>query len=137
MIDAARLSYLIRDIADEARAPTQQPSPQHGVSAKKSTLAAPDTVSVRKSALTGVSDPRQRREEADDYPHRVVRLSANRRVIECRDRIQWIVQTRSGGRWRGVSFCRTRAALIRCAGQVDAAAGALLAALPPRIEAPR
>jgi hypothetical protein len=62
------------------------------------------------------------------------------RVI-CRDRLQWIVQRRRSvcpNSWRGVSFCRTREALLRCAGRGDPAAVARLRALPERFpEAPQ
>ena len=50
--------------------------------------------------------------------------------INCADGIQWITQRRSGtrtrrtgattvvvGQWRDTSFCRTRAALLRCLHQ--------------------
>jgi hypothetical protein len=47
-------------------------------------------------------------------------LDAKTRVIECRDGIQWIIQHHRNGRgcngWRGVSFCRTKEALLRLAG---------------------
>ena len=52
------------------------------------------------------------------YPH--IQLGPRWRVIECRDGIQWILQGRNqaetvaGSDWRGRSYCRTRAALIRC-----------------------
>jgi len=35
------------------------------------------------------------------------------RVIDCKDQIQWIVQRLRGDQWHGLSFCRTREALIR------------------------
>jgi hypothetical protein len=51
------------------------------------------------------------RETDDDAYPAVAQLSDTARVI-CADDLQWILQRRSGGQWRGVSFCRTRAALI-------------------------
>jgi hypothetical protein len=57
------------------------------------------------------------RETDDAYPA-VAKLSDRVRVIECPDGIQWILQRRRGARWNGVSFCRTRSALIREAAKV-------------------
>jgi hypothetical protein len=85
-------------------------------------------------------------EGADDYPRIVAHLNARWRVIECRDRIQWILQYRAsaetyaGARWAGRSYCRTSEALRRCckenAGMVDASAAAILSDLPAWIEEP-
>jgi hypothetical protein len=85
------------------------------------------------------------RETADRYPHIVVMLNSNWRVIRCADGLQWILQRRGSPErarandWRGRSYCRTRGALIRCtreySGAVDPKAFAVLAALPARIEA--
>jgi hypothetical protein len=59
-----------------------------------------------------------RNEGVDGYPGLVAQIDAQTRVIECAARIQWIVQrsvVRARGReWRGVSFCRTKQALLRC-----------------------
>ena len=85
------------------------------------------------------------RETADGYPHIVVMLNSNWRVIRCADGLQWILQYRGAPKkprandWRGRSYCRTRDALIRCAreysGHIEPEAFAVLAALPARIEA--
>ena len=75
------------------------------------TLRYQDTIETRFAAVAGVSG-RRSREEADDYPV-IARVGNRHRVIECRDRIQWIVQRLIGKRWRGISFHRDRAALIR------------------------
>lgn len=80
------------------------------------------------------------RESDEDYRAIVCRLNARWRVIECRDRIQWIVQCakRSGHRmaWRGRSYCRTRSALIRAcaqsAGEIEPLSLANLHQLPER-----
>jgi hypothetical protein len=87
-----------------------------------------------------------RMESADDYVGLVVRLNPNWRIIECRDRIQWILQRRGSPKmsrrndWRGRSYCRTSEALRRCtreyAGAIDSTAAAILAALPPLIDRP-
>jgi hypothetical protein len=69
-------------------------------------------------------------ETTEEYPAVIAVLDARTRVIECRDGIQWIIQRRQGkGRdpWRGVSFCRTKEALLRLAGRHPA-----LDALPER-----
>jgi hypothetical protein len=60
----------------------------------------------------------------------VVRLDAKTRVIECPDGLQWIVQRlrmHDGDKptWASQSFCRTRQALLRIAGNHP-----VLAALP-------
>jgi hypothetical protein len=84
--------------------------------------AAPDTVPSRPA------------ECRDDYPA-VVYLSDTGRVIECRDGIQWIVQRRRSvcpNSWRGVSYCRTKQALLRCAGTPGGFAMERLHALPDR-----
>jgi hypothetical protein len=52
------------------------------------------------------------RERDGGYPT-VARLSDTIRVIECKDGLQWILQRRSGDQWKGLAYCRTRAALIR------------------------
>ena len=60
-------------------------------------------------------------------------------MIECKDRIQWILQCADGKRhgqkrWTGRGYCRTRQVLIRDsrthAGEIDANALAILQALP-------
>ena len=69
----------------------------------------------------------------DAYPIMVAVLDDQTRVIE--DGIQWIVQRWAGRNdpaqiWRGTSFCRTKAALLRCSGHPDHPA---LATLPERL----
>ena len=82
-------------------------------------------------------------ELSDGYSRVVTILNTKWRVIECRDRIQWILQSRDSlqpevGLWRGRSYCLTKEALLRvCAARVDEIASiiaAILAALPDRIE---
>jgi hypothetical protein len=79
-------------------------------------------------------------ETADDYARIVTNLNPSWRVVECRDRTQWVLQRRGSPEkprtddWRGRSYCRTSEALIRCAreyaGEIEPAACAVLAALP-------
>ena len=82
---------------------------------------------------------RSARETDDDFHGVVARLSATRRVIQCRDGIQWILQNRvaqehATTRWAGVAYCRTRSALIQLcrtsSARIDPIAWAALAALP-------
>jgi hypothetical protein len=80
------------------------------------------------------------RETADDYAYIVAVLNKGWRIVECCDRIQWILQRRGSPErsrrddWRGRSYCRTSEALLRCArlhaGPIDALAEAVLTALP-------
>lgn len=84
------------------------------------------------------------REAGDDYDRVVAVLNDNWRVIECRDRIQWILQCRGSPNrsrqddWRGRSYCRTSEALLRCvrrhAGRVNASAMDRLARLSDRVD---
>lgn len=81
-----------------------------------------------------------RRESDNDYVGVVARLNTRWRVIECKDRIQWILQAakrrRDGSVWESRSFLRSREGLLRAvrdlAGPVDADALAILHALPAR-----
>jgi hypothetical protein len=93
----------------------------------------------------GILPPHSTRSESsDDYPDVVIALNDRWRVIECRHRLQWILQHRnrsetvSTGDWRGRSYCRTREALRRCcdaqAGEIGPQARNILAELPERIE---
>ena len=75
-------------------------------------------------------------ETDDNYTRVGVRLNATRRVIGCRDGVQWILQEWVGRRWHNWSFCTTREVLLRCirehAGEVDAAALEVIRSLPVR-----
>jgi hypothetical protein len=74
----------------------------------ESPLQALDTIDPHSPAPRGLSA----RESDASYPT-LTCLDDRTRVIDCRDSIQWIVQRREGSHWRGLSFCRTREALIR------------------------
>jgi hypothetical protein len=92
--------------------------------------------------------PARLNEGADDYPHVVARLNARWRVIECRDRIQWVLQYREspetcvGARWASRSYFRTSEALRRSCSQnhgvgaIEPAAATILSDLPAWIEEP-
>jgi hypothetical protein len=73
-----------------------------------------------------------RNESAEGYGPVVAVLNGKWRVIECRDRVQWIVQSRDGtdGLWRGQSYCRSKIALLRICGGIEGEARATLEALP-------
>ena len=82
---------------------------------------------------------RSARETDDDFHGVVARLSATRRVIQCRDDLHWIIQNRvsqghATARWTGLSYCRTREALLRLcrtsSALVDPSALAALESLP-------
>ena len=84
-------------------------------------------------------DPRDwgnRREESDGYSGEIAQHGKHR-VILCRDGIQWIIQRKGGSRrgsvrWRSLSYCTTKKALLRLWATVepDAAALQTLTALP-------
>jgi hypothetical protein len=74
-------------------------------------------------------------ESYDEYFRVITRLDEKTRVVECKDRIQWIVQrlkVSSGGQrvWAGVSFCRSKEALLRCVREWVPGEHRALAALP-------
>ncbi len=83
-------------------------------------------------------------ESADTYSGLIVQLSADWRVVECRDAQLWILQRRGSPKkprrndWRGRSYCRTAEALRRCtrdyAGAMNPTAAAILTSLPERID---
>jgi hypothetical protein len=95
------------------------------------------------TALGALQSPLMLPETTDDYGRVVVDLNRGWRVIECRDRVQWILQRRKAPEkprqndWRGRSYCRTSEALIRCvrehAGEIEPAGCTVLAALPSRL----
>jgi hypothetical protein len=83
-----------------------------------------------------------RNESAEGYSHVVAVLNGKWRVIECRDGLQWILQSRDTLRapnsvWRVRSYCRSKEALLRVsgahAGAIDPNAAAILASLPETI----
>jgi hypothetical protein len=74
--------------------------------------------------------------ESRDAYRALASPDAHTRVIECRDGIQWIVQrlklVNGVRQWRGVSYCRTREALLRCVREWVPGEHAALEALPNR-----
>jgi hypothetical protein len=77
--------------------------------------------------MLGAVMPMRLVETSDAYPHVVVDFGDGWRVIECAAGLQWILQRRRGGErpWNGRSFCRTKEALLRCAGHCHPALDAL------------
>jgi hypothetical protein len=49
-----------------------------------------------------------RREGDDDYDNVILQLGPTERLIECADNWQWILQVRTGKRWRSVKFFTSR-----------------------------
>ncbi len=77
-------------------------------------------------------------ESADAYV-RVIARHGRHRVILCRDGIQWIIQRRKSGvtgRWKALSYCTTRAALIRLWPTSEGPVPPEIAALPEKIRRP-
>jgi hypothetical protein len=120
---------------------------------RKTALTAPASTQSSDSSLEVASDsphaemrpldpPKtiNRNESSDNYSDFVAVLNPKRRVIRCRDGIQWILQcanraeTVARDGWRGRSYCRTKKALIRVcdahAGLIDPDGRAILAGLP-------
>jgi len=96
--------------------------------------SAPDrsrATPVLKLTVASVSG-RLRAEQSNTYAGVIAVLAPGLRVIRCRSGIQWIIQARPAGRWRGIWFCRTKEALLRGAGQY--ASHPLLQKLPDTIE---
>jgi hypothetical protein len=73
-------------------------------------------------------------ESAEGYGRLVARIDANTRVVECAAGIQWVLQRRGdrGEAWRGVSFCRTKQALLRCVREWASSEHPEMEALPDR-----
>ena len=65
------------------------------------------------AAESGILGRRISHRETDDAYPCIAKITPTLRVINCKDDMQWIVQVLQGDQWRGVSFCRTRDALIR------------------------
>ena len=90
---------------------------------------------TRFEAQRYISVPQVSHREKDDTYPAIAMVSDKVRVINCKDDLQWIVQRRMGDEWRGLSFCRTRATLIRDTrrrlnADIPAEALAILQALP-------
>ena len=102
----------------------------------------PFAVATDARGVTGGRGPRQHHETADNYGRVVTQPGEGWRVIECKDRLQWILQRRDAlragqPRWAGTRYCQSKAALIRASralcGQIESEAMEKLNALPDRI----
>jgi hypothetical protein len=122
-------------------------------SSHSTVLAAPSVTQSRDSSFgVGADSPHAqmrpldapiRNESAEGYSFVVAVLNGKWRIIECRDGLQWILQSRDTLRalpttvWRGRSYCRSKEALLRVsaahAGAIDPTVAAILASLPERI----
>ena len=76
-------------------------------------------------------------ESAENYA-RIVFISANYRVIVCRNEMQWIIQHKrgksgAGARWRPLSYCVTQKALVRDWCRHTGLSSPALGLLPERI----
>ena len=63
-------------------------------------------------------------ESASNYPHIVCNIGRNRRVILCKDGLQWIIQSSDGEngggrRWTGKSYVTSRDKLIELCRRLD------------------
>jgi len=65
-----------------------------------------------------------KKETAPNYSHIVCNIGQNRRVILCKDGLQWIIQSSDGQsagqrRWTGASYVTTRKKLIELCRGLD------------------
>ena len=63
-------------------------------------------------------------ESASNYPHIVCNIGRNRRVILCKDGLQWIIQSSDGEngggrRWTGKSYVTSRDKLIELCRRLE------------------
>ena len=76
-----------------------------------------------------------KKEQSQDYPFVITYLSNRYRLIECRDRIQWILQRRDKNvpRWRGIYYFLNTQSMSRIFRQFDLDNG-VVGQLPERFE---
>jgi hypothetical protein len=74
---------------------------------------APDTRDAAPNVCRTRPRGRGASEKSDCYPAVIKQVDERHRVIECAGGIQWIIQRKRGGEWKGLSFCCTREALWR------------------------
>lgn len=76
-----------------------------------------------------------KKEQSQDYPFVITYLSNRYRLIECRDRIQWILQRRdkNAPRWRGIYYFLNTQPMSRIFRQFDLDNG-VVDQLPERFE---
>jgi len=81
-----------------------------------------------------------KKETSSNYPHIVCNIGRYRRVILCKDALQWIIQSsdgESGGvrRWTGKSYTTSRDKLIKLCRRLEGFSGQLH--LPILLELPQ
>jgi len=81
-----------------------------------------------------------KKETSSNYPHIVCNIGRYRRVILCKDALQWIIQSsdgESGGvrRWTGKSYITSRDKLIKLCRRLEGFSGQLH--LPILLELPQ
>ena len=76
-----------------------------------------------------------KKEQSQNYPFVITYLSNRYRLIECRDRIQWILQRRDKNfpRWRGIYYFLNTQSMSRIFRQFDLDDG-VVGQLPERFE---
>ena len=102
--------------------------------------AKADSGSEHQKQLCRCEVDRNLKESSDSYSRVLLQVSDDWRIIECRNRIQWILQRserRSRGvEWRGRGYFRTKKALIRVCGTsilgIDTGTWDFLERLPDR-----
>jgi hypothetical protein len=111
--------YFARKLG-ERPAPWQPYAQSPAARAIEARKALQDRRLSRREAVTAKKPDLRHPESHDAYERVVTVIDDKSRVIECPAGIQWIVQKAiiRGGRrtWDGVSFCQTKEALLRCAG---------------------
>ena len=76
-----------------------------------------------------------KKEQSQNYPFVITYFSNRYRLIECRDRIQWILQRRDKNfpRWRGIYYFLTTQSMSRIFRQFDLDDG-VIGQLPEHFE---
>ena len=76
-----------------------------------------------------------KKEQSQNYPFVITYFSNRYRLIECRDRIQWIIQRRDKNvpRWRGIYYFLNTQSMSRIFRQFDLDDG-VVGQLPERFE---
>jgi hypothetical protein len=110
------------------------PNNQNDVSARRRERPPLTAERARPPRLWTRKRERPELESYDEYFRVITQLDETTRVIACRDGIQWIVQRARGQgsrrMWAGVSFCRSKEALLRCVREWAPGEHPALAALP-------
>ena len=134
-LDAALVAVAVYRAAPRMPEGTVFPAPE-ARQRPPETVGDRETVSRRRRPIPNPPAPPPNRghgkwEEDDAYPSVIADISADCRVIECRDAYQWIVQRRKAGRWLNVSYHLDRDDLIARSGAIGEAL-AILRRLPAR-----